>query len=129
MSGHCLRRLPNFNSSVNAFCFWCVKKHLPVIPPGISLASCIQSHTLALASQAVGQCYIRRASIKPLLVQCFVLAVLSNHWTGTMLGSVNVRQWWDSVYTLNPFVTSPGDLRDLGRPFRYEPRRSPGLIT
>ena len=31
--------------------------------------------------------------------------------------------------TINPFVTSPGDLRDLGRPFRYEPRRSPGLIA
>ena len=30
---------------------------------------------------------------------------------------------------INPFVTSPGDLRDLGRPFRYEARRSPGLIT
>ena len=28
-----------------------------------------------------------------------------------------------------PFVTSPGDLRDLGRPFRYDPRRSPGLIA
>ena len=27
----------------------------------------------------------------------------------------------------DPFVTRPGDLRDLGRPFRYEPRRSPGL--
>ena len=32
-------------------------------------------------------------------------------------------------FSLNPFVTSPGDLRDLGRPFRYEARRSPGLIT
>ena len=30
---------------------------------------------------------------------------------------------------LNPFVTSPGDLRDLGRLFRYEARRSPGLIA
>ena len=29
----------------------------------------------------------------------------------------------------NPFVTSPGDLRDLGRLFRYEARRSPGLIA
>ena len=29
----------------------------------------------------------------------------------------------------NPFVTSPGDLCNLGRPFRYEPRRSPGLIA
>ena len=28
----------------------------------------------------------------------------------------------------NLFVTSPGDLRDLGRLFRYEARRSPGLI-
>ena len=27
------------------------------------------------------------------------------------------------------FVTSPGDLRDLGRLFRYEARRSPGLIA
>ena len=30
---------------------------------------------------------------------------------------------------LNPFVTSPGDLRDLGSLFRYEARRSPGLIA
>ena len=30
---------------------------------------------------------------------------------------------------INPFVTSPGDLRDSGRPFRYEARRSPGLIA
>ena len=34
---------------------------------------------------------------------------------------------WASPF--NPFVTSPGDLRDLGRPFRYEARRSPGLIA
>ena len=34
-----------------------------------------------------------------------------------------------TIGDVNPFVTSPGDLRDLGRPFRYEPRRSPGLIT
>ena len=31
--------------------------------------------------------------------------------------------------SLNPFVTSPGDLRDLGSPFWYEARRSPGLIA
>ena len=31
--------------------------------------------------------------------------------------------------SFNPFVTSPGDLRDLGRLFRYEARRSPGLIA
>ena len=32
-------------------------------------------------------------------------------------------------FYLNPFVTRPGDLRNLGRPFRYEARRSPGLIA
>ena len=32
-------------------------------------------------------------------------------------------------HNVNPFVTSPGDLRNLGRPFRYEARRSPGLIA
>ena len=30
---------------------------------------------------------------------------------------------------INPFVTRPGDLRNLVRPFRYEARRSPGLIS
>ena len=30
---------------------------------------------------------------------------------------------------VNPFVTSPGDLRVLGRLFRYEAQRSPGLIA
>ena len=35
----------------------------------------------------------------------------------------------ENVFILNPFVTSPGDLRDLVRPFWYEPRRSPGLIA
>ena len=30
---------------------------------------------------------------------------------------------------LNPFVTRPGDPRDLETLFRYEPRRSPGLIA
>ena len=33
------------------------------------------------------------------------------------------------IFHINPFVTRPGDLRDLGRPFRYEARRSPGLIA
>ena len=31
--------------------------------------------------------------------------------------------------SVNPFVTSPGDLCDLARLFRYEARRSPGLIA
>ena len=31
--------------------------------------------------------------------------------------------------SVNPFVTSPGDLRDLVRLFRYEARRSPGLTA
>ena len=35
----------------------------------------------------------------------------------------------EALDTFNPVVTSPGDLRDLERPFRYEPRRSPGLIA
>ena len=30
---------------------------------------------------------------------------------------------------LNPFVTSPRDLRGLGRPFWYEPLRFPGQIA
>ena len=72
MLGHCLRRLPNFNPSMglNASCFWCIRKHLPVISPGIglSLAGFIQSHALAPASQAVGQRYRRWASINPTLV-------------------------------------------------------------
>ena len=62
------------------------KKHLPVISPGMSLASLIQSHALAPASQAVGQRYRRWASKNPTLVQCLLLAVLSYHWTGTLLG-------------------------------------------
>ena len=62
------------------------KKHLPIISPGMSLASFIQSHALAPASQAVGQRYRRWASKNPTLVQCLVLAVLSYHWTGTLLG-------------------------------------------
>ena len=52
----------------------------------MSLASFIQSHALAPASQAVGQRYRRWASKNPTLVQCLVLAVLSYHWTGTLLG-------------------------------------------
>ena len=56
------------------------------IPHGMSLASFIQSHALAQASQAVGQRYRRWASKNPTLVQCKVLAVLSYHWTGTLLG-------------------------------------------
>ena len=55
------------------------KKHLPVISPGMSLASFIQSDALAPASQAVGQRYRRSASQNPTLVQCLVLAVLSYH--------------------------------------------------
>ena len=79
---------PNFNPSC---CFLGRKKHLPpspVISPRISLASFIQSHALAPppATQALGHRCRRLASIKPTLVQCFVLAVLSYHWTGTMLG-------------------------------------------
>ena len=69
MSSHCLGRLSNFNCYVayinpsmgmNASC------HLPVISPGMSLASFIQSHALAPASQAVGQRYRRWASKNPL---------------------------------------------------------------
>ena len=56
-----------------------------------SLTSFIQSRALAQASQAVGQYYRRWASNNPTLFQCLVLAVLSYHWTGTLLG-----QWWDS---------------------------------
>ena len=33
-----------------------------------------------------------------------------------------------SEVVINPFVTSLGDLRDLGKPFRCEPQRSAGLI-
>ena len=62
------------------------KKHLPVISPGISLASFIQSHALASESQVVGQRYRRWAGNNPLLIQCLVLAVLSYHCTGTLLG-------------------------------------------
>ena len=34
-----------------------------------------------------------------------------------------------SLVTLNPFVTSPGDLLDSRRLFRYEPRKYLGLIA
>ena len=67
-----------------------LRKHLPVISPGISL-----THEFAPASQAVGQRYGRWANINPTMVQCFVLAVHSHHWTGTILG-----QWWDSYGSL-----------------------------
>ena len=40
----------------------------------------------------------------------------------------NEKCQWNSAY-VNPFVTSPGDLRDLWTPFRYEARRSPGPIA
>ena len=36
---------------------------------------------------------------------------------------------YTDISLVNPFVTSPGDLRDLGRSFRYEPRRSTGVIA
>ena len=96
MLSHCLGRLSNFNCYVayinpsmglSASCFFgSQKKHLPVISPGMSLASFIQSHALAPASQAVGQRYRRWASKNPTLVQCLVLAVLSYHWTEKLLG-------------------------------------------
>ena len=96
MLSHCLGRLSNFNCYVayinpsmglNAsWFFWCAKKHLPVISPGMSLTSFIQSHALAPASQAVGQRYRCWATKNPTMVQCLVLAVLSHHWTGTLLG-------------------------------------------
>ena len=55
--------------------------------------SFIQSHALvAAASQSVGQRYRCWASINPTLVQCFVLAVLSFHWTGKILGH-RLRRW------------------------------------
>ena len=41
----------------------------------------------------------------------------------------DIGKYLNPKYGLNPFVTSPGDLRDSGEPFRYEPRRSPGLIA
>ena len=45
-------------------------------------------------------------------------------------GNVNEGDEIKTISTyFNPFVTSPGDLRGSGRPFRYEPRRSPGLIA
>ena len=70
----------------NASCFFDAQKTLASHITGMSLASFIQSHALAQASQAVGQRYRRWASKNPTLVQCKVLAVLSYHWTGTLLG-------------------------------------------
>ena len=67
------------------------KKHLPVISPGISLPSFIQSHALAPASQAVGQRYRSWASNNPTLVQCLVFYVLIYHWTGTLLGQLSCK--------------------------------------
>ena len=71
MVGHCLRRFPNFSPNHGMDCASCLlalEKHL--VP----------------ASQAVCERYLRWASIKPALVQGFVLAVLSYHRTGTILG-------------------------------------------
>ena len=45
------------------------------------------------------------------------------------LSDENASEFKDTDAEFNLFVTSPGDLRDLGRLFRYEPRRSPGLIA
>ena len=74
----------NPSMGLNASCFLVRKKHLPVISPGISLPSFIESHALAQASQAVGQRYRSCPSNNPTLVQCLVFYVLSYHWTGTL---------------------------------------------
>ena len=98
-----LYRPINPSMGLNASCFFGEqKKHLPVISPHIT-PSFIQSHTLA--SQAVGQHYRLWASNNPLLVQCFVFAVLSYHWTGTRWASVNVGQLWDSDGNLLVYVS------------------------
>ena len=87
----------NPSMGLNASCFLVRKKHLPVISPGISLPSFIQSHALAPASQAVRQRYRSCPSNNPTLVQCLVFYVLiaiiglEHCWA-----SFNVRQWWDS---------------------------------
>ena len=95
MLSHCLGRLSNFNCYVayinpsmglNASCFFGAKKTLASHITWHVTPSFIQSHALAPASQAVGQRYRRWASKNPTLVQCLVLAVLSYHWTGTLLG-------------------------------------------
>ena len=90
----------NPSMGFNDSCFLVRKKHLPVISPGISLPSFIQSHALAQASQAVCQRYRSCPSNNPTLIQCLVFYVLSYHWTGPAL-----RQWWDSdgsIYMYTP---------------------------
>ena len=42
---------------------------------------------------------------------------------------VQANKWSALNSNFNLFVTSPGDLRNLGRPFRYKARRSPALIA
>ena len=76
MLGHCSRRYPNFNPTMEWTCFLAREKHL--LHPVTAL--------VAPASQTVCQRYIRWASIKPTMVQGFVLAVLSYQWTGTISG-------------------------------------------
>ena len=49
--------------------------------------------------------------------------VKSNPSAGGLHVFLGLTMW------LNTFVTRPGDLRDSGRAFRYEARRSPGLIA
>ena len=77
-----------------------------------SFVNFIQSHaSVTAASQAVGQRYRCWTSINTTLAQCFVLAVLSFHWTGKIFGHrlrpnhhANARQWWEadgSLYAYN----------------------------
>ena len=95
----------NPSMGLNASCFLVRKKHLPVISPGISLPSFIQSHALAQASQAVGQRFRSCPSNNPTLVQCLVFYVLSYHWTGTLLGQLYCKTVvglkWQSMHTPN----------------------------
>ena len=90
--------------------FWCVKKHLPVISPGISLPSFIQSHTLATASQAVGQRYKSWASKNPTLVQCLVFMCLAIIGLEHCWASFNVKQWWDSDGSLYMYRPTPNQV-------------------
>ena len=103
---HCLRGLPNFNQA----CLWLFRAwkntchlHQSYHPAYHSPASFSHTHWHPHRKKAMGH---RLVSIKPTLVLCFVLAELTYHWTGTMLGQRKtvVGRIWQSNALSNPLI-------------------------
>ena len=99
---HCLRSCPTLTE--HASCFFVLKKTLATFTSHITRLFTHQLHYWhPHRKKAVGHSL---ASIKPTLVQCFVLSVLRYHWTGTMLGQrktvVGLR--WQSNALSSPLI-------------------------